>query len=628
MSQPAIITVAITGAIPRKADTPAVPVTPSEQIESTHEAFEAGASVVHIHVRNPDESPSSDPALFGRVQEGVSHHCPGMIIQFSTGGRGREQSERGKMLYLKPDMASLATGSVNFPKQIYENPPQLVEDLASTMLACDVKPEIEGGARCRPVRGQGTAPGGCGGSSTDLATAAGTQADGEIKGEGPMQATSQGSAGMSISKVALASAIGTTIEWYDFFLYGVVTPIVLNKLFFPNYDPIAGTLLAYTTFFVGFLSRPIGGIIFGHYGDRIGRKTVLVLTLLIMGIATFLIGLLPTYASIGIWAPAMLLVLRIFQGIGIGGEWGGAVLMAVEHSPPGKRGFYGSWPQVGVPAGLLLASGMVYLLSFLPEDDFFSWGWRISFLISAVLVAIGLYIRLKIMETPAFMGLQQAQKIVHTPFLELIRTHGWNTLLGLGARYIEGVTFNIFGVFIIAYVTGALQLPRQTALAGVMISSALMIIMLPIYGNLSDRVGRRRMFAVAGLLIGILSFPAFWLMDTKSPILIWLAITVPFAIVYPAVYGPQAALFSELFDTRVRYTGISFVYQFSGIFASGLTPIIATALLPAAGNRPWLICGYILIVSIISAASVFAMRDMHKRDMTEDNIVPGLKPAK
>ena len=345
-----------------------------------------------------------------------------------------------------------------------------------------------------------------------------------------MQATSQGNPGMSIGKIALASAIGTTIEWYDFFLYGVVTPIVLNKLFFPNYDPLAGTLLAYTTFFVGFLSRPIGGIIFGHYGDRIGRKTVLVLTLLIMGIATFLIGLLPTYASVGIWAPAMLLFLRIFQGIGIGGEWGGAVLMAVEHSPAGKRGFYGSWPQVGVPAGLLLSSGMVYLLSFLPEDDFFSWGWRISFLISAVLVAIGLYIRLKIMETPAFTGLQQAQKIVHVPFFELMRTHGWNTLLGLGARYIEGVTFNIFGVFIIAYVTGALQLPRQTALAGVMISSALMIFMLPIYGNLSDHIGRRRMFAIAGLLIGILSFPAFWLMETRSPILVWLAITVPFTV--------------------------------------------------------------------------------------------------
>jgi len=428
-----------------------------------------------------------------------------------------------------------------------------------------------------------------------------------------------GGFGTSIGTIAFASAIGTTIEWYDFFLFGVVTPLVFNKLFFPNFDPLVGTLLAYTTFFVGFISRPIGGIIFGHYGDRIGRKTVLVLTILIMGVATFLIGLLPTYASVGIWAPVMLLFLRIFQGIGIGGEWGGAVLMAVEHSPAGRRGFYGSWPQIGVPAGLLLSSGMVYLLSYLPEADFYSWGWRIAFLISAVLVAVGLYIRLKIMETPAFTRIQESNKLVHVPFFELWRTHGKNTLLGLGARYIEGVTFNIFGVFVVGYLAGTLGLPRQTALAGVMIASAIMIVMLPIYGNLSDRIGRRRMFGVAGILIGILSFPAFWLMQTKEPLMIWIAIAVPFAFVYPAVYGPQAALFSELFDTRVRYTGISFVYQFSGIYASGLTPIIATALLPMGGNKPWLICLYVLAVSIVSALSVFAMTEAHKRDMAVDS---------
>ncbi|HVR56636.1 MAG: MFS transporter [Pseudolabrys sp.] len=431
--------------------------------------------------------------------------------------------------------------------------------------------------------------------------------------------TPSGGFGTSIGTIAFASAIGTTIEWYDFFLFGVVTPLVFNKLFFPNFDPLVGTLLAYTTFFVGFISRPIGGIIFGHYGDRIGRKTVLVLTILIMGVATFLIGLLPTYASVGIWAPVMLLFLRIFQGIGIGGEWGGAVLMAVEHSPAGRRGFYGSWPQIGVPAGLLLSSGMVYLLSYLPEADFYSWGWRIAFLISAVLVAVGLYIRLKIMETPAFTRIQESNKLVHVPFFELWRTHGKNTLLGLGARYIEGVTFNIFGVFVVGYLAGTLGLPRQTALAGVMIASAIMIVMLPIYGNLSDKIGRRRMFGVAGILIGILSFPAFWLMQTKEPLMIWIAIAVPFAFVYPAVYGPQAALFSELFDTRVRYTGISFVYQFSGIYASGLTPIIATALLPMGGNKPWLICLYVLAVSIVSALSVFAMTEAHKRDMAVDS---------
>ena len=436
-----------------------------------------------------------------------------------------------------------------------------------------------------------------------------------------MQGRSQeGGFGTSIGTIAFASAIGTTIEWYDFFLYGTVTPIVLNKLFFPNFDPLVGTLLAYTTFFVGFISRPIGGVIFGHYGDRIGRKTVLILTLLIMGIATFLIGFLPSYASLGVWAPLLLLVLRVFQGIGIGGEWGGAVLMAVEHSPEGRRGFYGTWPQFGVPAGLLISAAVVYVLSYLPESSFFAYGWRIAFWVSAVLVVIGLYIRLKILETPAFTRIQETQKIVHVPVLEMFQTHGWNTVLGLGARYIEGVTFNIFGVYIIAYLTGALQVSRQTALAGVMISSAFMIVALPIFGKLSDRIGRRRLFAIAGILIGLLSFPAFMLMVTMEPLLIWIAITIPFGIIFAAVYGPEAALFSELFDTRVRYTGISFVYQFSGIFASGLTPIIATALLPAGGGRPWLICGYVLVVSLISAASALAMKEGHKRDMTQDLI--------
>ena len=423
---------------------------------------------------------------------------------------------------------------------------------------------------------------------------------------------------MSIGTIALASAIGTTIEWYDFFLYGVMTPLVLNKLFFPNADVLISTLLAYGTFFVGFLSRPIGGIIFGHYGDRLGRKTVLILTLLIMGIATFLIGLLPTYASAGMWAPLLLLALRIFQGIGIGGEWGGAVLMAVEHSPGGQRGFYGAWPQIGVPAGLLLSAGVVNLLSFLNNDDFFAWGWRIAFLLSAVLVAIGLYIRLRILETPAFKVAQQQKQIAAVPVAELFRTHSKNTLLGLGARYIEGVTFNMYGVFLVGYLTSTLHMTRQTALLAVMVASAIMIVMLPICGRLSDRIGRRKVFGIASLLIGVLSFPAFWLMGPQSPLLTIIAVAVPFALVYPAVYGPEAALFSELFDTRVRYTGISFVYQFSGIFASGLTPIVATALLPLGGGKPWLICLYILVVSAISALSVYAMTDRHDSDIAVD----------
>jgi len=436
-----------------------------------------------------------------------------------------------------------------------------------------------------------------------------------------------GGATMSIGTIAFASAIGTTIEWYDFFLYNTMTAIVLNKLFFPNADILISTLLAYVTSFVGFLSRPIGGVIFGHYGDRIGRKTVLILTLLIMGVATFLIGLLPTYASAGVWAPLMLLALRVFQGIGIGGEWGGAVLMAVEHSPGGRRGFYGSWPQIGVPAGLLISAGVVSLLSFLNNDDFFAWGWRVAFLLSAVLVVIGVYIRLRIMETPAFQKAQEEHKIAAVPVVELFRSHTKNTILGLGARYIEGVTFNIYGVFIVFYITSVLHMSRQAALSAVMVASALMIAMLPICGKLSDRIGRRPVFGIASLLIGVLTFPAFYLMGAQSTLVTIIAVAIPFAFIYPAVYGPEAALFSELFDTRVRYTGISFVYQFSGIFASGLTPIVATALLPLGGNKPWLICIYVLVVSAISTVSVYAMKDRYKSDISiDEKIVENVQP--
>src|SRR6185437_9732373 len=273
----------------------------------------------------------------------------------------------------------------------------------------------------------------------------------------------------SITMIAFASAIGCTIEWYDFFLYGTVTPLVLNKLFFPNFSPVIGTLLAYTTFFVGFIARPVGGVIFGHFGDKIGRKAMLIMTLLVMGVATFLIGLLPGYATVGIWAPLMLLLLRVFQGIGLGGEWGGAVLMAIEHSPEGKRGFYGSWPQIGVPAGLLLSAGLVSGLSLFGNDAFLLWGWRLCFMLSAVLVAVGLYIRLKILETPAFEQLKEARAEVEVPFVELVTTHGKEVLLGMGIRYIEGVCFNTWGVFIIAYVTVALGMSRQTALWAVII---------------------------------------------------------------------------------------------------------------------------------------------------------------
>ena len=420
-----------------------------------------------------------------------------------------------------------------------------------------------------------------------------------------------------IRKVALASAIGCTIEWYDFFLYNTFAALVFNKLFFPSFDPLVGTMLAFTTALVGFIARPVAGVIFGHFGDRVGRKKMLILTLLIMGIGTFLIGCLPTYDSIGVWAPILLLVLRVAQGLGVGGEWGGAVLMAVEHSPPGRRGFYGSWPQMGVPAGLALATGMVAIFSSLPGDMFLNGGWRIPFLFSAILVGVGVYVRLKLMETPAFVRVQKTQSVARVPFMELLRRHPKQVVLGMGCRYIEGVAFNIYGVFVITYLVTTLKVPRTTALLAVTLASIVMLFFIPIFGRLSDQIGRRKVFGTAALLTGLLGFPAFWLMSTSggNPALIALAIIVPFGLVYAAVYGPEAALFSELFDTRVRYSGISFVYQFSGIFASGLTPIIATALLKEQGGEPWLVAAYMVVVGVISAASVYALKETSRDDI-------------
>lgn len=425
---------------------------------------------------------------------------------------------------------------------------------------------------------------------------------------------------VSITKIAMASAVGCSIEWYDFFLYGVVSAIVFNKLFFPAHDPAISTMLTWTTYAVGFVARPVGAIIFGHFGDRIGRKTILILTLVIMGAATFAIGCLPTYQEIGIWAPISLLALRVFQGIGIGGEWGGAVLLSIEHSPNQKRGFYGSWPQIGVPAGLCLSAGVVAVISYFMSDaDFAAWGWRIAFLLSAVLVVLGIWIRMKIFETPAFQKLKEAKKEVAVPFVELWRSHTKNVLLGMGARYIEGVCFNTYAVYALSYLTANQKLPKSDILAGITVASLIMIFVIPYWGALSDRIGRRLQFGIAALVTGALAFPAFGIFSVPMSMpWIWVAIIVPFAIVYPALYGPQAALFSELFDTRVRYSGVSFVYHFSGIFASGLTPLIMAWLLIEGGGKPWLICIYIAIVSLISTVSVALMKESQKRDMAQD----------
>ena len=376
-------------------------------------------------------------------------------------------------------------------------------------------------------------------------------------------------------------------------------------------------MLAYTTFAVGFVTRPLGGVIFGHFGDRIGRKSMLILTLMIMGVATFLIGLVPTYAQIGVWAPILLLVLRVLQGIGLGGEWGGAVLMTYEYAPPEKRGLYASLPQIGLSIGLCLASGIVALLSYtLTNEQFLAWGWRVAFVLSFVLVLIGLYIRLNIMETPEFAKLKRSGAEVKVPFASMIAEYPKEIVAGMGARYIDGVFFNIFGVYSIAYLTQQLKVPRTEALLGVTAAALIMCVFIPFFGRLSDRMGRtRRLFlgladhrllGAAGVLdldelsgqgdsgLGRVDYPVRDLVriDLRA--------------------GSGVVLRS--FRPEVRYTGISFVYQFSGIFASGLTPIIATALLQSYGpNGGWAIASYCVFAGIVSALSALWISALARR---------------
>ena len=411
-----------------------------------------------------------------------------------------------------------------------------------------------------------------------------------------------------LRRVVTASLIGATIEWYDFFLYGTVAGIVFSKLYFPAGDPFISIMLAYTTFAVGFVARPLGGVIFGHFGDRIGRKSMLVLTLMIMGVATVLIGLLPTYQQIGIAAPILLLVLCVLQGIGLGGEWGGAVLMTYEYAPENKRGLYASLPQIGLSIGLCLSAGVVAIASSLPDDQFLAWGWRVGFIASFVLVVVGLYIRLKIMETPEFAKLKEQGEEVKIPFVNMIKEYPRNILLGMGARYIDGVFFNVFAVFSIAYLVGTVHISRTTALWAVSSSAFVMIFFIPMFGALSDKWGRGKTYAIGSILLALSTYPAFLAMSSGDIVAIFVSLIVPFGIIYAMCYGPEAGLFCDLFDARVRYTGISFVYQFSGIFASGITPIIAAYLIKENGGQPWYLCAYVVFAALVSAACAAAIK--------------------
>ncbi|MQY18562.1 MFS transporter [Nocardia macrotermitis] len=405
-----------------------------------------------------------------------------------------------------------------------------------------------------------------------------------------------------------ASLIGTTVEWYDFFLYSTAAGIVFGKLFFPHTSSFVGTMLSFATFAVGFVMRPVGGLVFGHIGDRIGRKRTLALTMALMGVSTALMGVLPTASAIGIAAPILLLLLRILQGFALGGEWAGAVLLAVEYSPRRKVGIFGSYPQVGLALGLALGTGVFALLrSTLSEAAFLGYGWRIAFGASVVLVAIGLIVRLRIDETPAFREIDRLNRISKVPVVELFRNarNRRNTFLGLLSRWGEGAAFNTWGVFAISFATGHLGLRQVPVLVSVTIAAVVMAALIPLSGLLSDRFGPRRVYMVGIAAFGLLVYPVFALFEAKNIVLFAVGIVAVFGIVHALFYGAQGTLYAGLYPPQVRYTGLSFVYQFSGIYASGVTPMIVTALIAATPGSPWLACGYLAATAVVSVVATW-----------------------
>ncbi|MED1873037.1 MFS transporter [Brevibacillus borstelensis] len=419
------------------------------------------------------------------------------------------------------------------------------------------------------------------------------------------------------NKALVASLVGSSIEWFDFFLYGTMASLVFNKLFFPSTDPTVGLLLSYLSFGLPFFIRPLGGIIFSHIGDKIGRKKTLVLTLSLMGGATVLIGLLPDYNAIGVWAPILLVTMRLIQGLGIGGEWGGALLLAVEYSGKGRRGFFGSIPQMGVPIGMLLGTLAVTVMSSLPDEQFMSWGWRVPFILSAGLVFLGLWIRNGLDETPAFQAARESGNIAKVPIIDTFRYHWKSVLIAVGAKVVETGPFYIFSTFVIAYATGYLGYDRVTALNAVTIATLVTTIMIPYMGKLSDKLGRKPLYIGGTILIILYAFPYFYLLSLKSGVILTIATIIGLGILWAPVTAVLGTMFSEIFSTNVRYTGVTVGYQLGAALAGGTAPLIATALLAAFDNSWVPVALYIVLTGVISLIAIGATKET--KDLDLDN---------
>jgi metabolite-proton symporter len=422
------------------------------------------------------------------------------------------------------------------------------------------------------------------------------------------------SSDVPITKIAFASTVGTLIEFFDMFIFSTAAALVFNQLFFPSLDPLAGTLAAFATFGVGFAARPLGGVIFGHFGDRLGRKRMLVLSLVLMGVGTAVVGVLPTYAQIGIWAPTLLVIARLVQGLAIGGEWSGAVLMAAEHAPPGRRAFYASWPLCGVPAGLVLATASFALIGLLPQEAMLSWGWRIPFLASAVLVLVGLYIRLQISESPAFKAVREQKQEARFPAAEVLRRAGRSVLIAVLAMAANSIPFYMATVFALSYGVLAGGATRGTMLMAVCVAALLQIVTIPLVAVLADRHGRRPVLLTGCGLAVAAAFPFFWLLETGNTVAIIAAMVIALPIVHSLTYAPMASFLSELFETRLRFSGSAIGYQIGSMVWSGPVPFVAAALFAWAGGS-WPLSLYIIVPTLVAVVAVLVARESYRDDI-------------